>query len=75
MAIGGHFPEPELLRRNNAASRPSQRRNTTKASNSPTFQRSFTRGYGRQEILFVAFRGWDAAGARWFLTTLLDLRK
>jgi 2-haloacid dehalogenase len=23
-------------------------------------------GYGKQEILFVAFAGWDAAGARWF---------
>jgi len=23
-------------------------------------------GYNKQEILFVAFAGWDAAGARWF---------
>lgn len=23
-------------------------------------------GYGKQEILYVAFAGWDAAGARWF---------
>jgi hypothetical protein len=75
MAIGGHFPEPELLRRNNAASWP---RSAAKLDQGLQFTNLSAKFHARPwqaRNTLRRVRGWDAAGARWFLTTLLDLRK